>query len=174
MLLIDLLNQDCSITFNHLDTLKIAYINDQRYFMDKYAAFAYIYYLFDDTSKCHQFADSSLIVLNKLVSEFPNDPRYHSALGLVYALSGKRNEAISSANRAIDLFPISMDAMDGPIYIHNLAWIYTIVGEYEKAISQLDYLLSIPAGMDLSRAMLKIDPKWDRLRDNPKFQELIK
>jgi serine/threonine protein kinase/tetratricopeptide (TPR) repeat protein len=174
LLLIDLLNQDCSITFNHLDTLKIAYINDQRYFMDKYAAFAYIYYLFDDTSKCQQFADSALIVLNKLVSEFPNDPRYHSALGLVYALSGKRNEAISSANRAIDLFPISMDAMDGPIYIHNLAWIYTIVGEYEKAISQLDYLLSIPAGMDLSRAMLKIDPKWDRLRDNPKFQELIK
>ena len=86
----------------------------------------------------------------------------------------KKNEAVSEAKRAIEIYPVSLDAMAGPNYVYNLAWTYTIIGEEDNAIDQLEYLLSIPAGNVVSKAMLKIDPKWDRLRDSPRFQELIK
>lgn len=49
--------------------------------------------------------------------------------------------------------------------------IWTSPGEPEAAVEQLDYLLSIPAG--LSVQMLRIGPKWDQLRDNPEFQRLL-
>jgi tetratricopeptide (TPR) repeat protein len=103
----------------------------------------------------------------------PNDPRYHSALGIAYAYQGKKNEAISAAKRAIEIYPVSLDAVDGPEFVYNLAWVYTIIGEYDRAIEQLEYLLSISAGKIISKAKLKVNLKWDNLRDYPRFQKLI-
>ena len=46
-----------------------------------------------------------------------------------------------------------------------------MVGEYDAAIEQLEYLLSIPS--TVSVPLLRIDPTWDRLRDHPRFQALL-
>jgi tetratricopeptide (TPR) repeat protein len=174
ILLIGLFTKDYNLILNHLDSINTVFINDQMDFMDKYSAYAYIYYVKGDTHKVNQYADSSLMVLTDLLETKQDDPRYHSAAGLAYAFKGQKNAALTSANHAIDIFPISLDALDGPLYVYNLAWVYTIIGEYDKAIDKLEYLLSIPAGMIISKAKLKINPKWHNLRNHPRFQKLIK
>jgi tetratricopeptide (TPR) repeat protein len=174
LILIDLVNNEYEKALNIFDSLRIDYLKGQHFFLDKYFIKAYIYNLVDERGKSQQYADSSVILIKDEMKINPNDPRYHSALGLAYAFQGKKNEAILAAKRAIDIYPISIDALDGPNYVYNAAWTYTIVGEKEKAIKQLKYLLSIPAGMIISKAMLRIDPKWDKLRKHPKFHELIK
>ena len=55
--------------------------------------------------------------------------------------------------------------------IETLAIIYASVGEQNAAIDQIEYLLSIPSG--LSVPLLRIDPRWDPLRKNPRFQKLL-
>ena len=67
--------------------------------------------------------------------------------------------------------PVSKDAVDGPYLQHQLARIYILVGEPEKAIDQLEPLLKIP--YYLSPGWLKIDPNFDPLRKNPRFQKLV-
>jgi len=63
--------------------------------------------------------------------------------------------------------------MAGPAYVVILADIFIIVGEYDKAIEQLEYLMSIPAGQDLSLNSLKLNQIHDPLRDLPRFKRLI-
>ena len=73
--------------------------------------------------------------------------------------------------RAVALDPVSKDARDGPYFQHQLARIYMLVGEPEKALDQLEPLLKIPS--NLSPGWLKIDPNFDSLRKNPRFQKLV-
>jgi serine/threonine-protein kinase len=68
--------------------------------------------------------------------------------------------------------PIKKEAYRGYHRVMDLARIYTMVGEYKKAIDQIEYLLSIPG--PLSTELLRIDPKWDPLRKNPRFKKIIK
>jgi serine/threonine protein kinase/Flp pilus assembly protein TadD len=93
-------------------------------------------------------------------------------LGIIYAKLGRYEEALREAKRAVEIFPLSMDAIDAPMFIKNLAQMYTLSGEYEAAIDQLELLLSIP--YEISVTLIRIDPTWDPLRDNPRFQKLIK
>ena len=53
----------------------------------------------------------------------------------------------------------------------DLAYIYTIVGEYDEAINQIEYLLSVPGESSIS--LLRCYPTWDLLRDHPRFKKLL-
>jgi serine/threonine-protein kinase len=111
--------------------------------------------------------------LEREVKERPEDPRIHSSLGGVYAALGQRDEAIHEGKLAVELYPVSKDALVGPTYVWNLARIYVFVGEYGAALDKLEYLLSIP-NTYISVPVLKADPTWDPLRDLPRFQQLLK
>jgi serine/threonine-protein kinase len=54
-----------------------------------------------------------------------------------------------------------------------MARIYAQAGEEEKAVDTLESLLSLPAGLLMSRELLRIDPLWDPLRKNPRFKKLL-
>ena len=56
--------------------------------------------------------------------------------------------------------------------LEELARIYTMLGNQEAAIHQLDYLLSHPSRISVT--LLKLDPRWDPLRKNPKLEALLK
>ena len=49
--------------------------------------------------------------------------------------------------------------------------IYVRVGEYERAIDQLEFLLSITSWVSVNS--LRIDPIWEPVRDNPRFRRLL-
>ncbi len=67
---------------------------------------------------------------------------------------------------------MSKDALVGPFRVEDLAFIYTLVGEYDAALDKLEYLLSIPT-LTMSVPMLMLDPRWDPLREHPRYQNII-
>ncbi len=66
---------------------------------------------------------------------------------------------------------MSKDAWQGAYRLEDLARIYTMVGEYDAAIDQLEALLAVPSPMSVPT--LRIDPTWHPLRDHPRFQALL-
>ncbi|MCH8146343.1 MAG: tetratricopeptide repeat protein [Gemmatimonadetes bacterium] len=104
--------------------------------------------------------------------EFPDDHRMHTSLGIALAGLGRSDDALHHGKRAVELNPVSKDAFDGPFYEQNLAIIYTLLGDQEEALDKIDYLLSIPSFW-MSVGALRINPVWDPLRENPRFQALI-
>ena len=72
----------------------------------------------------------------------------------------------------MELYPVSKDALWGPGYVFSLAQIYAMVGEYDASLDKIEYLLSIPSYI-LSVPFLRLDPRWDPLRDHPRFKRLL-
>ena len=89
-------------------------------------------------------------------------------------LALKRNEeAVSAARQAADFLPPDKDAMAGTFTLFNLAAIEARASQTSSACDILRRLLSMPAGMEVSIAGLKIDPVWDPIRNDPGFQQLL-
>jgi len=134
---------------------------------------ASIYQVQKEMSMMKTQAHKVRLAIEEALRENPGDPRLHAALGLAYAYEGSEEDAVREGNRAVVLYPISRDAVEGPFYVLNLAQIYTIVGEYNEAINRLEYLFSIPSGHYISVPLLRVDPTWDLLRNQPRFQRLL-
>jgi serine/threonine-protein kinase len=115
--------------------------------------------------------DSARIVHESRVRTAPHIINNYSRLGLVYAGLGMKEEAIRSAKKAVELEPIDKNAYYGPNHHLWLSYIYSIVGEYDKAFDEIELLLSIP--YYFTTWDLKLNPYWDPMRDHPRFQELI-
>ena len=141
-------------------------------FKPKEFAFAEIYARMGDSTKMEMHAQSAVPVLEQAVQEEPADHRRRASLGLTYAFLGRKEEAIREGKQAVEIFSVAKDAFFGPYFVGDLAWIYALVGEKEAAIEQLDSLLSIPS--EFSVPLLRIDPRWDSLRDHPGFEEMLR
>ena len=137
----------------------------------KEAIVGFIYELMGQLDQAEAHYKKALLMLEKKTSEWPDDPRIHADLGKVYAHLGLKDQALAQAQKAVDLIPVSKDAMAGPEYLAHLAETYTIAGEYDAAIEKLEYLLEIPAGVHIGE--LKVEPVWDSLRNHPRFQKLL-
>ena len=105
------------------------------------------------------------------VRKAPNEPSRHALLARALAHLGEKEAAIAEAKRAMELRPESVDAFEGPGFTAALAEVYAVTGEKAKAIAVLDGLLSRPG--DLTVPMLKLDPIWAKLRDDPAFQKML-
>lgn len=119
----------------------------------------------------YAYHDSSRLMLEDKLSGSPDDPRLYSSLGIAFAGLGRKKEAIEAGKKAVELLPLHRDANGGTFRVEDLARIYVMVGEDEKALEQIELLLSIPA--DLSTSLLQLDPAWKPLENNPKFIELL-
>jgi TolB-like protein/tetratricopeptide (TPR) repeat protein len=129
------------------------------------------YALKGDAAKVRTYAEEARKALEEQLREAPNDPGRRVGLGLALAYLGRKGEAIQEGGRGVALDPVSRDASDGPYYQHQLARIFMLVGEPEKALDQLEPLLKIP--YCLSPGWLRIDPNFDPLRKNPRFRKLV-
>jgi len=132
---------------------------------------AQTYALRGDVARARVFADSARIAFEEQVSATPGDAQRHVLLGLSLAYLGRKGDAIREGERGVALMPISRDAYLGPYFRHQLARIYILVGEPEKALDHLEPLLKMP--YYLSPGWLKIDPNFDPLRGNPRFERLV-
>jgi DNA-binding winged helix-turn-helix (wHTH) protein/TolB-like protein/tetratricopeptide (TPR) repeat protein len=100
-----------------------------------------------------------------------NSPETWVEVGYAHALLEHRADAIRAADRVKELSPLSADAYDGADSLLEQARILTQAGEVERAVATVEQLLSIPS--TVSTAWLRLDPCWDRLRDNPGFRALL-
>lgn len=105
--------------------------------------------------------------------ERPNDADLHLALGFAYAGLGQKPEAIAEGERAVALIPVTEDALTGADMLACQAQLYVRVGQPDQAIALLERVLSMPAGVIMSSALLRLDPVWDPLRDDPRFKALL-
>ena len=95
------------------------------------------------------------------------------ALGLVFAGLDRPEEALRFGREAVDMYPMSKDAWAGPIVVRNLIFVLARAGATEDALEQIDYLLSFP-NPGASPALFGIEPRLARLRDDPRFQQILR
>jgi serine/threonine-protein kinase len=123
-----------------------------------------------DLAQTRVYADSARLAMEERIRNTPDDAQSYVFRGLALAYLGRKAEAIADGERAVELVPVDKDAFSGPYLKHQLARIYILVGEPDKAIDQLESLLKMP--YLLSPAWLRIDPNFDPLRNNPRFRKL--
>ncbi len=162
---------------DRLDSISYDMYKTQHFLFRKDLASAGVYWAMKEFSTMKVYAEKARTALEMNVEARPGDPRFHAALGLAYAYLGNKQEAVREGNRAVSQYPVSKDAAMGPIYVLNLARIYTIVAEHNHAIEQLEYLLSVPSCEFLWHLVtvpcLQLDPTWDPLRRYPRFQQIL-
>ena len=126
----------------------------------------------DSVHSCVAF-DSARVFLEAEIKKRPDDYRLHSSLGIVYAGLGSTEKAIREAQLAVAQLPLTLDHMDGTLPLLQLAQVYTMVGEYDAALDKLEYLLSLRAPKWTTTPILRLEPIYDPLRSNPRFQALV-
>jgi serine/threonine-protein kinase len=132
---------------------------------------AQTYWLRGERAKARAYADSARIAYARQLRDAPKDEQRHVLYGLALAYLGRKREAIREGRHAIALLPITKDAFGGAYMQHQLARIYLLVGEPDKALDHLEPLLNRP--YYLSPAWLKIDPTFDPLRKHARFDRLV-
>ena len=110
-------------------------------------------------------------LLEAQLKESPDAEEMHVQLAKVLAHLGDKDAALAQARRATELRPESKDALGGAEIAAGVAEVHAILGDNDRAIEILDGLLSRPSAVTVQG--LKLNPIWDPLRSDPRFQALI-
>jgi len=101
----------------------------------------------------------------------PDDGQTFCLLGLIDAGLGRKEEALREGRRALELIPVAKDTNAGPQVLYFFAVICAWTGERDLAIEQLETLAKMPLGV--SYGELRLDPHWDPLRGDPRFDKIV-
>ncbi|MHC4205002.1 MAG: protein kinase domain-containing protein [Planctomycetota bacterium] len=169
--IIEVLDRKYQQALDTLSSIKLETFDTQFIYIPKELLFAQINGLMGNKQSEQEYYESTRNILEAKVKELPEDSRFHSYLGIVYAGLGLKDDAMREGELATELLPVSKEAWRGTFRAENLALIYMMVGEYDKAIEKLEFLLGIPS--ELTVPLLRLDPAWDPLRDHPRFKKLV-
>jgi serine/threonine-protein kinase len=103
----------------------------------------------------------------------PDRAELHLALAFANAGLGLKDEAISESQRALELLPVSRDALSGSGMLMYAAQLHVRVGDFGPAFELLQTAMSHLGGQSISPALLKLDPNWDPIRNDPRFAQLL-
>jgi serine/threonine protein kinase/cytochrome c-type biogenesis protein CcmH/NrfG len=109
--------------------------------------------------------------LNQKVQRSPGGASLLSQLAVVDALLSNKEAAIAEAKRAVEMLPISKDAVSGPAMLINLAVVYAWTNELNRAFETLSSLTKMPDGVFYGN--LKLERYFDPLRNDPRFDKLL-
>ena len=114
--------------------------------------------------------------LEPLLKGQPQNRRLIDVLALTDMGLGDKAAAFGLLKRALATFPIEKDALDGAAVIETVAQVTARMGERDQAISALRRVLSMPSASlpPITPELLRLDPMWDPLRGDPRFQELCR
>jgi serine/threonine-protein kinase len=133
---------------------------------------AYLCRTEQQSSCAHAYSDSAARFLRSRVTERPQDNPLLVQLGVALAGTGQREAALRAADRALATSPLEKDivgaAERGPV----LAQLYVLAGAHDRAMAELERLIHGPSS--LSSQELRVDPTWEPLHNEPRFQALLR
>ena len=107
----------------------------------------------------------------QLVREQPEYAPGHCVLGLIDAALGHKEDALREGRRAIELLPITKDAINGAHMIEFFAITCAWAGEKDLALEQLRFAIQNPSFLNYGE--LKLHPYWNPLRGDPRFEKIV-
>ena len=124
-----------------------------------------------DTVSASSAFSKARLQQEKAVFLQPNSGPVLSVLGLIDAALGRKEDALREGRRALELTPPEKDSLDAADVLYYFAVICAWVGERDLAIEQLQASAKLPAGV--SYAEICLDPHWDPLRADPRFEKIV-
>src|SRR4029077_16699906 len=143
-----------------------------------YAPFPHTWYegllakLRQDVTAAHSAFTAARAETDKLVHAQPENVTPLAVLALIDAELGDKEKAIREGRTACDILPSTKDALGGVWLMANLARIYALTGEKDLALEQLEVVNKLVSGP--SYGELHLNPDWDQLRGDPRFERLVK
>ena len=132
----------------------------------------------NDTARARSDFEAARPALEKTVADSPQDATRHAQLGLLYAFMGRKEDALREARRAVELRPVARDVIEGADAQAFQALIFARTGETDRAISEIERLLTTPFAVDYADESITLSDlrtrwEWDRLRNDPRFQKIL-
>ncbi|UCC45339.1 MAG: protein kinase [Candidatus Zixiibacteriota bacterium] len=122
-----------------------------------------------DSARYHY--DSLAVLWEENSRKYPDNPFVWSVLGRLYARLGRKELALSVANKAIEMRPLSTNAMRATQSMMELFNVYVYLGELDTALVRAEQLLSMPS--ELGLGLLLVDPDYKHLIQYPGFARLV-
>ncbi len=126
---------------------------------------------FKDTAGARVSFTAARAIVEKIVHDQPDYAPAWTLLGRIDAGLGRNEEAVHEGRRACELLPLSKDAAAAADLITSLATIYAWIGDKDSALKQLALSAQIPHGVTYGE--LKLEPEWDSLRGDPRFEKIV-
>jgi len=132
----------------------------------------------NDAARAQQEFETARPILEQVVMKSPQDGIRHAQLGFLYALMGRKDDALREGQRGAEVTPMSKDIINGGTVQGFLALIYARIGDADHAIQLLERLLITPFAVNycddsITVADLRQRWEWDPLRKDPRFQKIL-
>ena len=111
-------------------------------------------------------------VVETAVRNRPDDAGAWSVLGELDARLGRKEDALREAWHAVALAPISRDGERGPGRLQDVAWVYAVNGDKDRALTILESLINVPGALDDYGDLAK-HPDYDVLRGEPRYEAVL-
>jgi TolB-like protein/tetratricopeptide (TPR) repeat protein len=125
----------------------------------------------EDAARVREFGEEARKALSDQLAKAPDSTRL-VCLGLVLAYLGREDEGVPEGERAFSLALAENDARTTPHVQHLLALIHLRAGNPDRAVELLELLLETP--YHVTPGWLAIDPNFDPLRGEPRFEDLVR
>jgi serine/threonine-protein kinase len=133
--------------------------------------YGWTYRLMENPKEADVRFEAARAHLETQMTTHPTDPRYPGCLAVTYAALGMRDQAIETMQRAYELQSRAADAWKTAARVHESAMVWLLLEEHERALDDLETLLKAHSAHN--PRSIEIDPIWDPLRNNPRFQALV-
>jgi eukaryotic-like serine/threonine-protein kinase len=126
-----------------------------------------------ETARARPYYATARNLLEDSVAVRPRDPSIRIALGLAYAGLGRKDDAMREARTAMELAPLAASNPTGTAFMGGAIEVYLKAGEHDEALRLIELLLAMRAGREISVPLLRMEPMFDPLRGDPRFEQLL-
>jgi serine/threonine-protein kinase len=132
----------------------------------------------NDAARAQQEFETALPMLEQVVMKSSQDGIRHAQLGFLYALMGRKDDALREGQRGAELTSVSKDIINAGTVQGFLALIYARNGDADHAIQLLERLLTTPFAVNYCDDSITVSDlrqrwEWDPLRNDPRFQKIL-